>query len=220
MPTVPDRINERIEWFELRIAEWSAQPASIGLTAAQCTALQAAIEEARAAYDHALAARIAAKNATLGQATMVRNMSDLGADAIRYIRAFADSRPTPVQRDGVYKAASVPPPAPPQPAGPPVPPTGVVADPNADGTVTIKWRGSTANQTFFTIWRRVGNLSSWSQIGSVATKSFVDAGVPAGTPSVRYYIRAQRNDELSAPSEEAVVNFGVSGSSPGLALAA
>jgi hypothetical protein len=220
MSTVPSKINERIQWFEQRIDQWDASPASIGLSPSSVAALKTAIEEARSAYDTAQLARIAAKNATLGQGTMVRNMSDLGADAIRYIRAFADSRPTEVQRDAVYQAASVPPPAQPQPAGMPVPPTAVVADPNADGTVTIRWRGSTANQTFFTIWRRVGNMSTWSQIGSVATKSFVDAGVPAGTPSVRYYIRSQRNDEVSPPSEEAVVNFGVSGSAPGLSLAA
>lgn len=208
MATLPDKINERIEWFEQRLASWELAPQNIGLTSAIVTALKQSTEDARAAYTAAQAARIAAKNATLGQTTNVRNMTDLGADAIRYIRAYADSRPTMVQREAVYQASSVPPPAPPQPAGPPVAPTNVIADPNADGTVTIKWRGSTANQTFFSIWRRVGNMTTWTQIGSVATKKFVDTTVPAGTPSCRYYIVAQREDAMSPASDEAVCNFG------------
>ena len=74
--------------------------------------------------------------------------------------------------------------------------------------VTIKWKGSTANQTFFTLWRRVGNLQQWSQVGSVAVKSFRDETVPASVPSVSYIIRAQRNNTVSAASDEATVNFG------------
>jgi hypothetical protein len=94
------------------------------------------------------------------------------------------------------------------PPGPPVPPTDVTADPNADGTVTIKWKGSTPYQTFFTVRRRVGNSTQWLQIGSVATKSFVDASVPPGSPTVTYALRAQRNTHVSASSDEAIVNFG------------
>ena len=211
MAVVPPGINEKIQWFESRIAAWTAAPTTIGLTAAQCTALATAIEDARKAYEEALAARIAAKNATLNQKTGVTVMASLGSDAIRYIRAFAESKPTEAQRDAVYTAASVPPPAQPQPAGPPEAPTDVVGDPNADGTVTIKWKGSTANQTFFTIWRRQGNNTTWSQIGSVATKQFIDSTILAGTPSVRYYVRSQRNNQVSPASDEAVVNFGGSG---------
>ncbi|XVJ60354.1 MAG: hypothetical protein HEQ23_13550 [Tepidisphaera sp.] len=205
MAVLPEQINERIMWFEQRINSWQASPALIGLTAAQCTSLKNAIVAARSAFDAAALARIASKNATIGQRTNVNAMTDLGSDALRFIKAFAESQPNP---NAVYQAASVPPPLPPSPPGPPEPPTDVVGDPNADGTVTIRWKGSTANQTFFTIWRRVGNLPQWFQIGSVALKSFRDDTVPAGVPSVSYVIRAQRNNAVSAASDEATVNFG------------
>lgn len=208
MPTVPAEINARIQFFEQRIPSWSANFAAIGLTAAQCAALATAITDARKAYDDAQAARIAAKNATVAQTSFVRTMSSLGADAIRFIRAFADSQTSQAAMAAVYTAASIDPPAPPQPAGPPVAPDMVTADPNADGTVTVKWRGSTANQTFFSVWRKVGNSTTWSQLGSVATKSFLDVTVPGGTPTVTYFIRAQRNNQVSPASDEAVVNFG------------
>jgi hypothetical protein len=205
MAILPEPINERIQWFEQRINSWLAAPAAVGLSAAQCTALKNAIVAARVAYDAAQLARIASKNATIGQKTAVTTMTDLGSDSLRFIKAFAEAAANP---DAVYQAASVPPPAPPTPPGPPVPPTDVTADPNADGTVTIKWKGSTAYQTFFTVWRRVGNSTQWLQIGSVATKSFVDASVPPGSPTVTYALRAQRNTQVSAPSDEAIVNFG------------
>jgi hypothetical protein len=205
MGVLPEQINERIEWFEQRIASWKAAPTTIGLTASQCTALDDAIKSARTNYNAAQAARIASKNATLGQRTFVNSMTNLGSDALRFIKAYANAQANP---DAVYQAASVPPPAVPTPSGPPAAPTSVIADPNADGTVTIKWKGSTANQTFFSVWRRVGNSTQWTQIGSVATKSFIDATVPAGSPTATYFIRAQRFNEVSAASDEAIVNFG------------
>lgn len=205
MPILPDQINERIQWFEQRLPSWIAAPATIGLTAAQCTALDNATKAARAAYTAAQVARIAAKNATIGQGNSVRGMTTLGSDTLRFIKAFAEASANP---NAVYQAASVPPPAPPTPPGPPVPPTDVTGDPNADGTVTVKWKGSTAYQTFFTVWRRVGNSTQWTQVGSVATKSFLDDSVPAGSPSVTYVIRSQRNTQVSPASDEAVVNFG------------
>lgn len=210
MSVPPAPIVDRIEWFEQRIDSWTAAPTTLGLTAAQCTALDAAIVAARKSYTDAQAARIAAKNATMNQSIAMRTLSDLGGDAIRYIRAFAQGKPTPEARDAVYSAASVPPLAPPTPAGPPEVPTDLVGDPNADGTVTLRWKGSTANQTFFSIWRRVGNNTTWMQIGAVATKTFIDATVPGGTPSVRYYVRAQRENQLSPASDEAIVNLGMS----------
>lgn len=208
MAVPPAPILDRLQWFEQRIASWTATPAAVGLTAPQCTALSAAIQNARKAYDEAQAARIAAKNATLAQTAAMRTLSDMGSDDIRYIRAFAQSQSTEAARDAVYAAASVPPLNPPTPAGPPEVPTDVVGDPNADGTVTLRWKGTTSNQTFFSIFRRTGNNSTWQQIGAVATKSFIDATVVGGTPSVRYYLRAQRNNQVSPASDEAIVNFG------------
>ncbi|QQS09697.1 MAG: hypothetical protein IPK69_03495 [Phycisphaerales bacterium] len=210
MAVLPSSIVDRLEWFEQRYQDWIDNSASVGLSPAQSDAVKQATVAARAAYNAAQAARIAAKNATIGQAAAMRTLSDLGADAIRYIRAFAESQPTQQQQDTVYQLASVPPPAPPTPAGPPEAPTDLVGDPNADGTVTLNWKGSTANQTFFTIWRRIGTSTTWTQVGAVASKTFIDATAPAGVASVRYTVRAQRNNQVSAQSVEAVVNFGIS----------
>ena len=199
---------ERLLWLELHATIWKANPGAVGLTEEQALALAAKVQAAREAYEAAQVARNAAKAATLAQKSAFNTMDDASSDAIRYIRAYAASRPTAAERDAVFVAAQINPPAPPTPAGPPVPPADVVGDPNADGTVTLKWKGSIANQTFFTVWRRTGNNTTWQQVGAVASKKFIDATVPRGTPSVVYTIKAQRNTEVSAPSAEATVNFG------------
>ena len=185
---IPNTILARLQWWEARAPLWKADPEVLGLTDEMASQIDAAVTAARTAYEAAQAARNTAKAKTLTQKSKFNILDDSGADGIRYIRAFAASRATQTERDAVFAAALIDPPAPPTPAGPPVPPEDVVGDPNADGTVTLKWKGSTANQTFFTVWRRTGNNTTWQQVGSVASKKFIDATVPRGTPSVVYTI--------------------------------
>jgi hypothetical protein len=204
MPVLPDRIQDRIAWFEQRIASWTAGPTNIGLAAAQITQLTSLIADARAAYDAAQAARTAAKNATLAMSTAVSALSTYGGDLIKTIKAFAESSQNPE----VYVKASVPPPAAPSPSGPPPAPTDVTADPNADGTITLRWKGSLANQTFYTVWRRPGATGSFVQIGSVAKKTFVDVSAPSGQASISYFVRGQRGSAVSPTSDITTVQFG------------
>ncbi len=219
MPVLPSKINERIQWFEQRLADWNTNATAIGLTVAQVASLTTLVTAARSAWDTAQSARQDAKNATVNQSSAVSAMSELGGDLVKTIRAFAQT----TNNNTVFSLASVPPPAPPTPAGPPVPPTDLSADPNADGTITLKWKGSVASQTFFTVWRRVGATGPFVQIGSLASKKFIDDGVPppsspAGT-QVFYNVRSQRGTAFSAPSDTTMVQFGVGGGD-GLAEAA
>lgn len=204
MPVLPSGTNDRIEWFENRLPAWTGKAAEIGLQADQVAQLQTLTDTARAAYAAAQAARIASKNATLALRTAERKLVTYGSDLIQAVKIFAQTTDNPE----VYTIASVPPPSPPTPAGAPTPPTDLSADPNADGTVTLRWKGSVANHTFFTVWRKPAGAAAFTQIGSVAAKAFVDASVPAGVPSVAYVVRAQRGMQVSANSDETVVNFG------------
>jgi hypothetical protein len=207
MGVLPTKIIERLQWFEQRESLWTANAAQIGLQPAQVTQLSGFIATARTKYDEAQTARAASEMSTFMMKEAVRDMSVFGSDLIKTIKAFAET----TGNKNVYALASVPPPAPPSPAGPPEAPTDIVGDPNADGTVTVRWRGSLRSQTFFTVWRKIGSAGSFVQIGAVAAKAFIDTGVPQGVASVSYIIRAQRNNLVSQPSTEAVVNFGSGG---------
>jgi hypothetical protein len=199
----------KVEFFEQHTAAWATNALAIGLAAPQVTTLTAATAAARAAYNAQQVAREAAKAATANFHNLVRTMADLGGDAIKAIKLKAATGNDP----NVYVLAQIPAPAGPTPPPALVPPTNLIADPNADGTITLSWKGSTAFRTFFSIWRRVGDDSAWTAIGSTAGKTFLDETVPSSPipPSVTYAVRCQRDTELSAPSAFAEIVYGGGG---------
>lgn len=206
MPILPQSDIQKVEFMEGHLALWSTNATAIGLTAAQVTAMTTATTAARTGFNGSTAAHAAAKAATANFHNLTRTMTDLASDAIKAIKLKAAQTNDP----NVYVLANVPAPLPPSPPAPPEPPTDLVADPNADGTISLKWKGSVANSTFFSVWRKLGSSPTWTNIGSTAVKTFQDSSVP-GTPvpaSITYAVRSQRNNEVSAPSVQAEVVYG------------
>jgi hypothetical protein len=204
MAVLPKSDLEKVEFMEAHLTGWNTNALAIGLTAAQVTAMQAATTAARNAYNAAITARDAAKSATANFHNLTRSMTDLASDAIKAIKLKAAQSNDPT----VYTLANIPAPLPPSPPPPPQPPTDLVADPNADGTISLKWKGSVANATFFSVWRRVDG-GDWQSIGSTALKQFLDPGVPSPVPStITYAVRSQRENMVSAPSVQAEVVYG------------
>jgi hypothetical protein len=206
MPVLPPGDLQRVEFMEGHLALWTTNAVAIGLTAAQVTAMSTATTAARAGFNGSTTAHAAAKAATANFHNLTRSLSDLASDAIKAIKLKAAQNNDP----NVYVLANIPAPLPPSPPPPPEPPTDLIADPNADGTVTLKWKGSIANSTFFSVWRKVGSSPTWTNIGSTAIKTFQDSTVPS-TPipaSITYSVRSQRNNEVSAPSVQAEVVYG------------
>lgn len=211
MGYIPSGHNERITWFEDRIDTIKATPTAFGVTAAQCTAADDDIKAARQAYDDAIKARTAAKDATVTQSAAIRDMNGTGGDLVRAIRTFADNQPTLAQRDAVYAAASMTPPAPPTPAPAPTTPTNVAADPNANGTTTVKWKASGNNGAVYVVFRKLAGNNQFTQVGLVSTKKFIDTTIPAGTTSCQYTVQAVRNNLTSNTSQPVTVQFGSGG---------
>jgi hypothetical protein len=213
MPVLPDTDIGRVEFFESHIDQWTANTAALGLTAPAMAALATAIGEARTAYDDAQVARNESKASTQNFYNKVATMVDLGSDAIKAIKLKAAQDNDP----DVFVLANIPAPAEPTPAGAPEAPEALVAIPNADGTVTLKWQGSVANRTHFTVWRRLATDSGgWDMIGSCSRRSFIDDAVPApgsgsngNTPmTILYHVRAQRGSFVSQPSITATITYG------------
>lgn len=207
MPLVPDSRIGQIEFYEAHNPQWTAKATTIGLTAAQMTTLTSLTTTARAAFNAAEAARNAAKAATQEYYNAVSNMSALGASYITQIRAKAETTNDPT----VYTSAQIPPRATPTPAGPPTNATSVSALLENDGNVQLSWRGTVSQGQFFSVWRKLAGQTTWTQIGSVAAKSFIDSGVPAGTTYAYYQIKSHRNSQVSSGSEPVVLLFGAQG---------
>lgn len=210
MAVLPDTDLLRVQFAEAHTAGWTSNAAAIGLTGPQVTAIVAAAAAARTAFNTQQTAKNAAKAATSAFHASAGTMTDLLRVAIAGIKLKAESLGGAAGQ-AVYDLAQIPAPSAPTPPGVPDAPTMLTADPNADGTITLSWKGSTAFQTFFNVWRRVGASGEWTPLGATAVKKFLDAGVPSGVASLSYRVTAQRQADVSAPSVEATVNFGSGG---------
>lgn len=217
MSTLPESRKAKIEYLEARIDQWIENAAAIGLTGAQVASLQGRITAARGDLDNVVAARAVSRDRTLEFHTSTDAMADLGADLIKMIRAYAETTKNP----DVYALASIPAPATPTPAGPPVPPTGLTSTLTTDGTILLRWKGSLAAGTFFSVWRQTipaagGALTEFVQIGSVADKKFTDTTIPACVQAT-YVVRAHRGSAASTASEPTIVRLGQPGDAGAMA---
>jgi hypothetical protein len=190
MPVVPQTIIGRIEFYEQHLPVWALNPTAIGLSAAQVADLTARTIQARADYEAAQAVRNTAKAATMTQNDAVSFMHELGGDLVKTIRAFAET----TDDTAVYAAAEIPAPQPPTPPGPPDQPTALDADILLPFGIGLTWKGSTAQSTYFGIWRKLDSEVNPVLIKTTKNKSFDDRTLPDGTNAVDYYIAAYRDD--------------------------
>ncbi len=212
---VPDSRTDMIAWFAQRAPIWAANGAKIGLTPEQITALAGFVNTAQTTEAAAFAARAASKDATVVYHNEAEVLRDFGAGLVKTIKAYADATDNP----NVYSDASIPPPAPPAPLGPPATPTDVTASINNEGHVELNWSGSRAGGTSFLVERTVtpvgGSTGAWTLLASVEERDFIDTAVPQGLASALYRIKAQRAGGTSVASEPGQVLFGTASAGSG-----
>ncbi|HMN39950.1 MAG TPA: hypothetical protein PKE29_03835 [Phycisphaerales bacterium] len=209
MSIVPDTNIGKITFYEAHIGPWTSTPTQIGLVAADCTALQALITNARKAWDAQQAASEAAKAATTAMHNAVRAMHTLGAVDLAKIKAYADVTNDP----NVYAKAQIPMPATPAPVGPPGTPFDFTVSLEQTGAVTLKWKcnnPSGAAGTVYEVRRRLSATGTFDYVGSQGVKSFTDDSIPAGSTALTYQITAIRSTRRGVPAQFNV-NFGMGG---------
>ena len=211
--TLPGTIAGRIEFFTQRLPAWAADPAAIGLTAAQVAELQTTLTLAGNAYNTVLATRQLAKNQTATQNAAMENLLDLGSGMIAAIKAFADLSDNPT---AVFQTAEI---DPPEGRAGPLPPPEAATDLTTEllnsGAVRVRWKGTVANGTFYDVYRELEGESGFTLIGSSATRRFDDVTVPAGTTRAMYYTVTRRDALASGESEPTLIRFGVVIPGPG-----
>lgn len=205
MGIVPKNITEKLDWAEAHAPVFATEAANIGLTAAQVAAFEDLVNAFRSKYNAANSAREAAKAATTDLHGAIANFNEGASETLAYIKAFAESSDDPMN---VYARAEIPPPATPTPSGAPATPTDVGAYIDNTGNVVVSWRGSKANGTFFSVWRKLFSESAWTQVASVGAKTWTDSTIEAGTVNAQYYVQAHRGTLSSEASEPIVVVFG------------
>ena len=209
MAVLPDKIAERLAFFEQHLPVWAADPAAIGLSAAQVASLSNFVVAARADFDAAQDARSISRSATVSQNASIGDMTKFGSDLIKTIRSFAQTN----NDINVYTAAQIPPPSPPTPLGPPETPANFTGTLNSVGAIELSWNASRAGGTSFTIERSVGGIDGpWTIIGTSEDKDFTDTAVPRAVDTISYRVTASRSGGSSNPTSPFSVFFGNTGS--------
>jgi hypothetical protein len=209
MSNNPERLIDFITFCEQHADVFQGEAVRIGISASQAQAYKVATDNARAAYDAAVKARINAKNATDTQSEAVRVLRRTNSDILRIIRGFAGQAPNPAE---IYAIAEIAPPAPPAPLPPPGTPTDFRVALNNDGSITLRWKCKNpqgSGGVVYSLRRRLGTAGEWSYIGATGTRDFTDLTLPAGTASSTYEVQAQRSGSRGQTGQF-TVQFGLS----------
>lgn len=190
MALLPDDRIGRIEFFEERIAQWTAEAGNIGLTEVQITELEQRTQAARSAYAAAKLAATKRKTATTKLRTDAGSMRTYGAALIATIKAFAEATGDP----SVYDKALIDPPAPRGEGTPPDQPSVLRAALGTDGSLELTWKGKGPAGTRYDVTRLLPGESVFKVIGDTSKKRWVDSGLPAGTGQVLYRVIARQTD--------------------------
>ncbi len=215
MGIVPTKKLERLQFYEAHVAPWTANAAAINLTPAMITAFTPKVTAARAAFTAQQAAIQAAKAATEAFNNAMNTLHDSsggGAELIRVIKNWAESKNDP----NVYVLAQIPAPAVPQPAAAPGTPTNFVVGLLENGSVVLKWKSVNPpgiGGTVYEVKRQTGGAGPFVYVGSTGLREFVDDTVPAsggGGVGVVYQITGVRTT-VRGESAFYTVRFGIGG---------
>jgi hypothetical protein len=208
MPTIPTDNRAMLIFCQAHEATWAGQTTAIGVTAAQNTALSAAIEDAAKALDEANIARVASKGATTTFNNDSRSLRDVASDMVRSIQTFAKNTDNP----GVYGLADIPAPQPRSAnALPPGQPSDIRAGVNPDGSLTLTWKSNNprgVSSVVYKVQRALNGSSTYALIDTVGERTYNDMTVPIGASSVSYIITGKRGAQTGPMSEAFTARFG------------
>lgn len=185
---------------------WTATPTAFGTTAAAVTALTAQVAAARKAYNDAQAARVASKDATMTETAAVNTMLAGGRPLVNTMKSFIEAS----HNAALWGQSGLSPNAAPAPAPDPVAPYTMSASLDVDGNIILNWKTSQPaglSGVTYAI-RRALDGGDYVLLDSVGGKTFTDMGVPVGTQSVSYTIKARRGTQSSEWSPAFTVRFG------------
>lgn len=213
MGIVPNSRAEAITWFTNRLAAWTADPASIGLTPESVASLAALTSTASGSLQSAEQIRSQSKGATQTFHTDADAMRDLGTSLVATIKAYAETTSDP----SVYVAAEIPEPATPAPTPAPGQPYEFVTQILQNGAIQVRFKcdnpgakGGTAGGVGYEVLRQDDATGDYGFVTVAGEREFVDATLPAGTARSTYRVTAFRGTQRGALATFNVF-FGVGG---------
>lgn len=192
------------------VSATTSSPTSFGLTAGQLTALTAAADVVNSAITDYEAAKANCQSAKEFRASAANQLIDQIAVIARAVYAKQGLTNAQIASTGLAVHDNYPSP------GQVAEPTNLLAKPQVNGYVNLKWNrnGNKSGTTF--MLQTSTDSETWSTIYATtkakATVSFFAPGEQAF-----FRVIAQRNDEISAPSEAVGIYFVAPGSALSIA---
>lgn len=217
MQVVPPARSDMIRFVMAHVETWRANPAAIGLTAAQVNALAEQLQVVRAAKAAMESKRLAERAAFAAADDRNRVLKVTAQGLVNQIKAFAATKADPAV---VLANARLPVANKPQPRPLPGVPTKIAVRLQSDGAVALSWaceRAPANEGVFFEVWRKIGGAGKAEKVGAAPgmtaaarRATFIDSTVPAGAAEqgVTYRIRAYRGAREGPQSAAVTVRFG------------
>ncbi|MFI4916016.1 MAG: hypothetical protein ACIAS6_05855 [Phycisphaerales bacterium JB060] len=201
MSTIPQSYPDAIDWTIDHLANWPADPTTIGLDEARILELTALKDAAAAALANARQLDEDKKAAYAAYHAAGRAMRDYASQSVGLIRGFAKASDNP---SAIYSLAQIPAPADPAPAPTPGKPTDYKVRLLDDGSleVTFECDNEGANAVSYEVRRRDGTAQSapFQFIKNAGERRFVDDTIPYGTSTVVYRVVAFRTTGRGDPA--------------------
>ena len=207
---LPLKLTDLIAFANERLPAWTLAPGDIGLLPGTVASISTQLNAVTDAVTAKGTAYAQARSATITQNAEAETLRTLLAEAVKTIKAFADTQAKP---EVVYAAADIPMPQPPSPAPPPAQPTelSISIDP-LTGAPTLRWKCSNGRAvgTSYIIRRRAVGQTPFAIVGITGEKSFTDTTFTAGPDEIEYSVQGTRSGILGAGAG-LLVRFGVPG---------
>ncbi len=201
MRVLPRTIDKQIAFFETRVPLWSQDPEALGLSGETVEQIKTLTDEARAAYQAAVAARNAAQSATLLLRSALEKLRKPGAAAVATIKAKAST----MDDNSIYASAHIDPPNKPGAAPDLGTPRNVSVVISSAGCAVVTWEGTGPTGTargrgsrgggglYYSILRQGPGEAMPRVVGATGERSFADQQpplVPGAT--LVYFVQACR----------------------------
>jgi hypothetical protein len=208
MGTVPVKLLDRLAWYRQHAPVWDLNASAIGVVPTTATAFSMRVETVDQSYQDLLAARETARAREVEFKEAYNLMSEVGANLVRTIRAFAQTSGS----DQVYATAQIPPPKTPAPVAAPGTPYAPAVALQPGGSLKLSWKCNNPSDGTGVMYEihRADGTGAMTHVGTVGTRSFTDATIPAGSSTVNYTVTAIRST-LKGTAGQFVVQFGTSG---------
>ncbi len=200
MPDYVPKPDRQAQSFTERVTTAiESDEAAFGLVAADSLALRAK----QTAYSNALDANDAAQAAAR---VAVTEKDTKRSELEAFLRPLIQrAQLNPSVTDATKVAAGIPIRDKIRTSTAPIPPVGLVATANANGTAALKWGANgNASGIQFVVERKSGSATEFSTVDVVAATSWKDSAAPAGTHA-EYRVRARRGGVTSEPSNVAPI---------------